>query len=94
MKGQRRRKKGGFKTGHKHSYVKEGSEKSVEKSVCYLRLPKDQHELVCTAGPGVEAIATLGQGVRDYRLLRPRGSRQSELEVAYESKNERYMSFC
>jgi hypothetical protein len=97
MKGDRKRKRNGFKTGHTDYYTKEASEdiqESVEKSVCYLRLPKDQHELVSEAGPGVEVITSLDQGAKDYRLLRPRGSRQSELEVASERTNERYLIFC
>lgn len=89
MKGGQKRKQNGFKAGHVPLYrktVHTNEHNSEEKSVQYLRLPKDEHKLVSEAGPGVEGVASHDSG---FKLLRPTAGRKSKLEVASEKKNER-----
>ena len=90
MKGDKARKRCGFQRGHTPYYRKcVNAEPLVEESTCYVRLPRDQHEIVCKPGPGVDpTVDVTGLGGR-FRLLRPRGAQQSELELASESRTER-----
>lgn len=92
MRGKRSRKQRGFKAGHEPFFkrTKSKSPKLPTEKVCYVRLKKEQHALVCERGPGVEP-ATSDRGTR-HCLLRPQHSQQSELEEASVTKNTRYMS--
>ena len=70
MKGERKLRKAGFKVGHDLHFKKvvSQSSKSLMNNVCYLRLTKKQHALVCEEGPGVDP-AISGGGLR-HCLLR------------------------
>ena len=90
MKGDRTRKKHGFRPGHTPLYRKQASsEDLVEQSTGYIRLPRDLHEIVSNPGPGVDPTTNATGSGSSCRLLRPRGSQQSELELASENKIER-----
>jgi hypothetical protein len=86
MKGDKKRRKHGFKVGHDIHYKKTGhcNEAEVKK---YLRLSKQEYDLVSKRGPGVDA-ASVGQG-GNYRLLRPKVCQRSELELASETIDNR-----
>ena len=87
MKGKRKNKKHGFQIGHDKFYRRNTdlSPELPNTSVHYVRLSKNQHELVCNQGPGVDT-ASLGGG---FGLLRPKGFERSELEQASETTDKR-----
>lgn len=88
MKGKKTRKRHGYKVGHTFYHRNTAQNNKIE-PLKYIRLTKQEYEIVTSLGPGVEG-SSIEQGGR-LRMLRPRVSHQSELQAASENIDTRYI---